>query len=228
MGDEQAQYVSGLLLEWPGGSLKPSHIARTPGMEQTGRIPGTHWEEYRFQSSIALHGEDRLDLPGPYQYVLVARRSGQRMLLLGPHRDVVTHIVYSVLNRELAPALRRVSIAVDDLVKAVTVRPTVYVLSFVHCRVPAFGASLRSMSFYGDDLAEASLFSDNVRFMNIFTCGLRRAVGGPELVRLSGDGVVSFYLSGPDRIRDVEEVLGFLRAEGYLSTDMPGAGSRPQ
>jgi hypothetical protein len=141
-------------------------------------------------------------------------------LLLSVGRPVVEHILKDELDPVLGPGLRRVSIAVDSLVKKIAVRPTSYVLSFVHARVPAFGASLRSVSFYGDDLAEASIFREQMNFLVFFICGLRQATGGGEIVRLAGDGGVSFLLTDPpeEKVREVEEVLKFLRKYDYLES----------
>lgn len=113
-------------------------------------------------------------------------------------------------------------ISVDQLVKSLTQRPTTYVVSFAHARVPAFGAVLRAISFYGDDIGDASLFRQQLDLMVFYTCGLREARGGSEIVRLGSDGSISFYLHSPSKVLEVEEVLRFLRASGYLTTDIVG------
>ena len=61
--------------------------------------------------------------------------------------------------------------------------------------------------------------------MVFHTCGLREARGGPEILRLGSDGSVSFFLHSPAKVLDVEEVLRFLRSEGYLSTDIVDSSS---
>lgn len=138
---------------------------------------------------------------------------------MGPNRDVAEHVVEDELASHIRPAFRKVPIAVHNLSRAIVARPTVYVLSYVHARIPAFGASLRSVSFYGDDLGEADLFAGNIDYMDVFTCGLRRAVGGPELLRVSGDGMVSFRYANPTSVLQIEEALSFLKQQGYLLTE---------
>ena len=165
---------------------------------------------------MPLRGEDTDNTPGPFRYLLVCRRSGPRVLLLSLNRQIVDHVLKEVLNRLFVPALHPVPIAVDTLVKNLTLHPRVYALSFVHARVPAFGTSLRAVSFYGEDLAEASLFRENASLMNFFTCGLRRAHGGNEILRVGNDGTISFYMRGSDDVLDVEEALRFLREQGCL------------
>lgn len=89
-----------------------------------------------------------------------------------------------------------------------------------YARVAAFGAALRNISFYDDDLGEASLFRENMHLLNVFVCGLRHTEEGSEVVRLGSDGSISFNMQSPSKVVEVEEVLRFLRQEGYLSTEI--------
>ena len=212
--------LSGTLVEWPGGHVARPHLLLCERLAYQRLIPSSQWEEYTYKCDVAFRGEDHYGVPSPYEYAVVIRRSGPRCLILASARNIAQHLISTDLARVISPRLVTVSIAVDNLVRKLCQKPTVYVLSFVHARLPAFGASLRSVSLYGDDLAEASMFRDHVGLMNFFTCGLRRAVGGPELLRLGADGTVSFYLTDPHRVLEVEGVLSFLRQEGYLSGDV--------
>jgi hypothetical protein len=215
-------FLSGLLLDWPVRSIQRADLEQYGHLRFLSEIGGSKWEKYLYASPTPLRNEDRLGASAPFEYEIICRRSGSRILVLSEGRNIVEHLVKDGLDLMLAPGLRKVSIAVQELVNAIAARPTLYVLSFVHARVPAFGASLRSVSFYGDDLAEASLFRDQMELLIFFVCGLRRATGGPEIVRLGADGAISFRLSSPveDRIREVEEILRFLRVEQYLVTDI--------
>lgn len=220
MSDEHGYHLSGLLLDWPRGHIERSDLLRCRALQFAREVPGSRWEEFVFSSDVPLRKEDAENVQEPFRYAVICRRSGSRILLSSVGRQIVEHLLEKVLSETFIPRLRRVSIAVNDLVKAMAARPTIYALSFVHARVPAFGTSLRSVSFYGDDLAEASLFRDNMPLMNFFTCGLRPTVGGAEIVRVAGDGTLSFYMASPDRVMAVENALGFLRREGYLSTSI--------
>jgi hypothetical protein len=101
-------------------------------------------------------------------------------------------------------------------VKQLLRQPRDYALSFVHARVPGFGNALRALSFYGDDLAGASLFREHADLLVCYTCGLRKAAGGTEILRLGVDGNVSFFLGDQKRLRAIEDTLRFLRDERRL------------
>jgi hypothetical protein len=222
MSTDETRNLSGLLLEYPGGNLLRSSVLQCGALHYRDLIPQSKWEVYVYRSSTPLRGEEQFGARPPYDYPVVLRRSGARVLLLAGNREITHHMMAGEFGSSFSPRLVVVSIAVDELVRRLSQKPTMYVLSFVHARIPAFGASLRSVSFYGDDLAEASLFRGNVELMTFFTCGLRRAVGGPELVRLGSDGTVSFYMTDDRRVLEVEEVLSFLRQEGYLASSILG------
>jgi hypothetical protein len=212
--------LSGILLDWPRGPLERSDLTRGGRLRFVRTIQATRWEEYEYRSAQPLRGEDQPLDGGSFIYALICRRSGSRLLLLAAAR----HISEAVLEREFAdifrPPLHKVPIAVDQLVKSIVDRPTSYVLSYVYARIPAFGASLRSAAFYGEDLGDAALFRENASLMNFATCGVRPAVGGHEILKLSNDGAISFTLTDHRRLLEVEKVLGFLRANGYLQIDL--------
>jgi hypothetical protein len=215
-------FLSGLLLEWPVRAIQRADLEQCRQLRFQDLVGNSKWEKYVYTSHEALRNEDSFGASPPFQYEIICRRSGPRILILSEGRSIVEHLVKDNLDEVLPPGLRRVSIAVQELVTAITARPTLYVLSFVHARVPAFGAALRSVSLYGDDLAEASLFRDQLPLLIFFICGLRRATGGSEIVRLGADGTISFRFTDPrdERIREVEEILRFLRSERYLVTDI--------
>jgi hypothetical protein len=175
-----------------------------------------YWEQARFRSDSPLTPEDRLRGIPPFDYPIVWRRSGPRLLLLSKNREVVDHF-RRLLAVEIGVRLEPVTIAVDAFVKQTAREPSEYVLSFVHARVSAFGTSLRSASFYGDDVGEAKFFRDGLDLFNCHTCGLRHVTGGAEIVRLGNDGAVSFKYTGPSRLLEVENTLAYLRKSGYLA-----------
>jgi hypothetical protein len=216
----QDNNYSGFLLDWPSRSVRVDDLLLCSSLQYVSTIGASKWERFIYKSDTPLRGEDPDILSAPFKYEVICRRSGSRLLILSYNRDIVDHILVQELHKILVPRLRHMSIAVDQLVRIIAEKPTIYSLSFVHAQVPAFGTSLRLVTFHGNDLAEASLFRDHIDLFNVLTCGLRYTIGGREIVKLGGDGTVSFYMARDERVREVERVLTFLRDNDYLSSDI--------
>ena len=210
--------LSGFLLNWASRSVQVEHLLLSSKLSYVGTVGTSRWDRFVYKSDTALRGEDTSQISGPFNYDVVCRRSGSRLLLLSNNREIVEHILEQELNRKLIPRLRKMSIAVDQLVRLIAEKPTTYSLSYVHALVPAFGTSLRWVTFHGNDLAEASLFRDHIELFNVLTCGLKYTIGGKEIVKLGGDGTVSFFMTNNNRVNEIEKVLTFLRDQGYLSS----------
>jgi hypothetical protein len=220
MDDRDSINLNGTLLEWPVREIERAQLEQCTALQYKGPIGDSRWEEFTFVSEQPLRGEEDRGRDGPFRYLVVCRRSGRRIAILSLSRRIVDRLTARLVSEVFALRFRRVTIAVDSLVKALVEHPTVYSLSFACARAPAFGAALRNVSFYGDDLGEASLFRENLHLLNCFVCGIRAVSGGSEIVRLNSDGRISFKMPKPDTVRQVEHVLRFLRGEGYLSTEI--------
>lgn len=224
MRTESYRNLSGLLLESPGGPIGVHDIERA-AVRFDRAIGDTRWEQFVFTSSTPLLGEPTIE-SSSFDYLVVCRRSGPRILLMSPHREVVDHLLERNLGKAFVPRLRHVPIAVDDLVRAIVDKPSLYSLSSVHARVGAFGDNLTSVSYYGEDLGEAQMFRDQMEKLSFYACGLRSTIDGTRLIRLGSDGAISFMLTKPEnrRIQDVEKVLIFLRRHHYLPVDVLPSG----
>src|ERR1700722_17588830 len=63
-------------------------------------VPNTKWEEYALRSPVALMMEDRFGAPGPFDYVITCRRSGERLLLLGENSRIATASLERLREKE--------------------------------------------------------------------------------------------------------------------------------
>jgi hypothetical protein len=210
--------LSGVLyMTGDSGAISKIEFLKCHRLANDHAIPGTHWGQTEFSSPVALSGEDEYRTEGPFVYPIFYRISGGRLLLLSKRRHIVEELNQRYLSQIFRPPLHPVQIAVDGLVREVTKAVGPYVLSFVHARLAAFGTSLRSLSFYGDDVSDAKMFRENVALFNCHTCGLRSVVGGPEIIRLGNDGGVSFVGTRANRLIEVEQALGFVGRQWFLN-----------
>lgn len=209
--------LSGYILEYP---TEPVTIELITTPEQITFIQkitkAKNWELYNFKSSQPLLGEEEQDLKESYDYPIICRRSGQRLLILSIGKNVIDFLLANVFARFIKPKFSHVPVAIHDLVTHIAQKPQRYVLSFVHARVSGYGAAVRAVSFYGEDVGEADLFRKNLYLFNCFICGLRNVASGGEILRISSEGFVYFNCPSELRLGDVQLILNFIKELGFL------------
>jgi hypothetical protein len=168
-----------------------------------------------------LFDEDELGLRPPFQYPVVCRRSGRRLVLLAASSRILDRLLSDNGGVSNDLRLSKIPIAVDALVKSISRDAGRYSLSFIHARISSSSSSLRSVSFYGDDVTQSRLFKDHSDDLNCYGCGLRHEVYGFEAARLGSDGAVSCASSGQTRLRQLEAALTFVSSQGFLRERKP-------
>lgn len=218
--NEQSRVVtlSGSVLEWAVRPIEQEDICTQDNITFVRTVGATRWEEFLYLSPVPLR--DRDDEAAPFEYRFFCRRSGKRLALLGQTYEISKAIENDLIRQTFVLRMRRVSISVDPLVKALVEKPTLYSLSYAYARAPAYGTALRNIIFYGEDLGNAGVFRDILHLLTFASCGLRRASGGTQLLKISANGKISFTLRSDSTLVEIEKILGFLRDYGYLKSSL--------
>lgn len=215
MLSSDTHFWGGFLLRWAGGDVRTLDLCTGRTLESSGTINNSPWERFIFTSQRPLL---RSEAPGnldSFSYSVIVRRGKERILILSEAKLVVEEILAKLNSCLLAP-LHQVPISVDKLVRDIISTPETYLLTVVHARIPAGGALLRTASFYGDNLGGARWFRSQLEIMNYYGCGLRKADGGPEILRIGSEGAVYCHSAAPQKLAKVQAVLTFLDKGGYL------------
>lgn len=172
------------------------------------------WTTIMTKSEKPLIGETE-EQPPPYHYHFLFRRSSfaDRFLLLTSHLDLIDHFIECIGWKAL---IVTASIKVQDLVKDMTEKPTHYCLGAVQARVDGYGRSLRSMSLYGMDLADAQLFRDILPKLVPYYVHLHDVRTGDEVIRVGNQGKIKFTYNGKESLHEVDKALHYLSKHGYL------------
>ncbi len=207
----------GLLLSAEDIEIKLKSINRHLGFIYKDFERGSFgWELYQFTSPLPLQDEDELNVPGPYIYPVFHKQSESRNhLILSVSKSVVEYIKNNVLPKFFNTSFWTIRFDVHKLVKDIIENPKTYSLTSVHTRVDAFGISLKSASFYGEDIGESGLFRHNFEIFSCFTCGLKGSDDPGELISIKSNGRLSFYCESIDQLANIERVLGFIRKGGF-------------
>lgn len=87
----------------------------------------------------------------------------------------------------------------------------------VWAAVDGYGRALRTMSFVGDDLAEAQLFSSTLNSMSPYRVVLRDVKTGLEVISIGSNGEFSIYYRGAQHLAELDKLLRFLTRGGYIT-----------
>jgi hypothetical protein len=171
------------------------------------------WNAMALESETPLHGEMVQSRMFVYNFLL--RRSAQldHFLICGLSADLVMTLLgqLDLLSSAFAP-----HIAVDRLVRDFVAAPTSYSLSAVYTRIRGFRQMLRSMSFFGSDIASAPLFRNLLPDLQPYRVTFRDLASGIEIGSIGSRGEVNFAFSGPRSLSRVNAALAFLHASDYI------------
>lgn len=220
-------FFTGYLLERPERFVSQAELLDVPGMGFVELVPNSHWEEYRFESHEALMGEDPNQSAQTYVYRVLARRSGERLVVVARGKEVGEHLLGLLTAPRAGRRFKRVRINVNGLVHDLIDNPGAYVLSGAHAEVPAYGASLSKCAFWGDDLGDAEWFRESLAKLSVYACGLRSVERSEETVRVGNYGTIGFWYRGEGSVLDVEHALHFLRTSGHLPEGQGGWDEEP-
>ncbi len=211
--------LSGYILELSESGFGRAQFAASDGVSEHASL-ATNWQRYKYESAKPVLAEDVMGTPAPYVYPIICRWGRERLLMLSSHRRVVEAVLADFIRPKWPAASRRTPIKIQSLVEAITHTGTPYRLTTVSARTAGFGDDLRSISFYGTNVSQAQMFRETLPQLDCYLCGIRFPTDGAEIARLGTNGFLSFALPfgahAAKRLKDVEEIVGFLRKGGFL------------
>jgi hypothetical protein len=139
-----------------------------------------------------------------------------RLLLLSSNDELVDKFL---MQSHWKNHVKAAQIMIPDLVRQLTEKPDVYSLGIVYARVDGYGRSLRAISLYGADLAEAQLFRDILPKLVPFRTLLRDVRTGNDILQIGSKGEVGFNYRNPKSLSAVDKALFFLTEKGLLLWD---------
>lgn len=223
------QVLSGYLLGSIDGLPVESGALVTPnGLSFIRTLGSTKWEEYELVSTAPLLNETQMyGLLPPFKYSVFAIRDADSVTLLSSARAIIQALLYDGQFGRLSALLLRMNVAVSGLIRHLIRESDIYTLSFAHARTGIYGARLQTMSFYGEDIARAAIFTQAMEVADCFTCGLRHSRSGLEALRISNSGHVSCLArqasGGPlSALTALLAALGFVSGNGFIRRPAPG------
>lgn len=212
---------------WMGGRAVINEVLRVAFVLSFAKIDRTEWFQMQYVSSEPLI-DPAVEQP-PYNYWIYYRQSARRAVVVSAKRTIVERFLQSLSAAHGIGAPESVFVNVQGLVSHICAKPGSYAATYVHARTSGLGSSLRSLSFYGDDVTGSSLFREYAAALLPHTCGLRDVYANraltSEALRVSTEGKVSFYGHAAGELLAAERALGYLNKFGFL-LEPRGVGPR--
>jgi len=179
------------------------------------------WDEYELFSQVQLNEDNDTESRGPpYKYLVYLIRGRSKLVLLAERRKVAEHVLNYVINQNIFPNLRKISINMDLMISRCSEKDCEFLITSLHGRFAGSSRQLRSLSLYGDDVTSSGVYSNNADLFNFYSCGVGRRLydeiprftpmDDGEILRVGNDGFVSFSLG------DRKKALQFIKAVNFI------------
>ena len=189
------------------------------------------WDELELTSPIPLADEVDAEGAGPYKYKVLAVRGFSKVVLLAERRRIVDYVLGQLLDRYVAPRLRKVALNLDETVSFCQLPDSAYLVTSLLGRFAGSARQLRAIALYGDDVTDTALFRDYGKLFNIYSCGLGRRFenGVPtltssydgEIVRIGNDGFVLAHLGNKAKAKEFMKVVRFVIDHRWVEPWVP-------
>jgi hypothetical protein len=194
-------------------------IPRIQPMNDEVGVPG--WSHYSWITEKEVPGANAVAKRGEFRYPLYVRQIEDRFMVVSVQAEVVQHFI--VLER-LSQMVEKPRVGVGEIVKdsfypeeSPERQGARYRLGAIYASVEGFGRSLRNMSIFGDDLANAALLRQILPQLNPNRVTLRHIKTEMEVLSVNAQGEISFYYKNSTSLSELERALAFLRKNQYLT-----------
>lgn len=187
-------------------------------------LDGTKWQAFWLRSSIALTvgSAEASDIDGSFAYPFLVRAAGDRYIVVSREAALVEQLLErgGVGGHVDSPRVQ-VDKAARELVFPTKSTTTLtagrrYTIGAVYGAVEGYARALRSVSLFGDDLAEAELFQYALNQIIVTRIGLRDPTVDKELLSISSTGAVDFHFRGVQHLNAIDQLTTFMRTSGYI------------
>jgi hypothetical protein len=188
------------------------------------------WDNFQLATTVPLTDEAR-DQPS-YQYPVFIIRGLSKLIILAHRRRIADFIITRILDRQIFPKVRKVSIFVEPMIEHCRRSDADYLITSLHGRFSGPATDLKSISLYGDDVTRSGIYADHHDLFNFHSAGLGRRIqpsrpparsveDGAEIVRLASDGFVSVNLGSRQRAIELTKVIAFVTSNRWVEEWVP-------
>jgi hypothetical protein len=188
------------------------------GIKKFVKITGTEWYSFTLTSQNPISEDDIKSNSGLYEYPFVARWGGKNFIFTANTKEVATFFVEKFMP-SAGKSFRKQGIDVDGFVRKIAEHPSRFTLTYLNARVYTWGAALRSVSLFGEDITASGLLLENIKNLNFNSCGVGEASSPKEIVKIGTNGSLNFFVYGVKSYNAIDKVLKYLKFNGFYLED---------
>lgn len=195
---------------------------------QVSRFGLREWEEYILTSPVPL--SDETEGAGRFDYPMFIVRGFSKLVVIAARRRIVDYALAKVLDRVIFPNLRKVNVFVDQLIEHCQGADSEFLITSLHGRFSGPATHLRSISLYGDDVTQSSIYEEHHELFNFHSSGIGRRPSEKlphfrqeegEIVRIANDGFINLNLTTRQRAQELTNVVAFIMAHRWVEDWVP-------
>lgn len=157
------------------------------------KIYATSWELYNYKSLFPLCNEE-IKLPF-YEYPLVVVKGSTKIILLSQTVNIVDVFQKEFLKSNFDLIVEKAYIRIHDIVSFLKAnRDEIYIPTTLHGTYLPKGDSLRNVSFYGEDILDSKIFTENIDYFNFYKAGFKVNNETSQFLLLGNTGTLSLNL----------------------------------
>jgi len=182
----------------------------------------SNWDLFKYISREPLNNEEfEKEF---YEYPILISRGKEKIIVLSGNTRIVNYFDYLFKNQYKERTLGYTFVDIHNLIIYLkNNRETFIIPKSLHCNYIPKGDSLRSISFYGDDVLESDIVQDNFEYFTFFKAGFRLDYLENQFITLGNNGSISLNLesgnrneSSREKIETVNKLMTFLKEKSFF------------
>lgn len=185
-----------------------------PEIVNVSALPNTRWFSLMLSMKNPISLDDLPNNSGLFEYSIFGRWGGATFIFVAEEKYVINYLVDTYFPKKNYILVKQ-PIEVDGLVRKLILQPERYSITYMHAKTFAWGAALRSISFYGEDITSSGLILENVDKFNIVSCGITDSSLTKEALRVSNMGAISIVAANSATLNTVDVILKYISKNGF-------------
>jgi hypothetical protein len=163
-------------------------------------------------------------------------RGLSKIVVLAEKKHITEHAIFKSVNHRVFPQFRKVAVNLDALISRCSERECEFLVTSLHGRFSGPSQFVKSMSLYGEDVTQSSIYRDNADLFNFGSCGIGRRLydnvprfsqpDEGEIARVGNDGYLSFLSGDAARASEFVNAVNFVINSHWVAPWVPIASGK--